>query len=137
MHDLEALRVGLHQAVLDAVVDHLGVVAGARRAAVDVAAVGWRERREDRLERLHRLGVATDHRAVAVDEAPDAAADAGIDEVDALVLHQRVAALGVLEVAVAAVDDRVARLKQRGELLHRVLGRVACGDHQPHDARLR
>ena len=37
VHDLEALGVGLHQAVLDAVVDHLHVVAGARPADVEVA----------------------------------------------------------------------------------------------------
>ena len=33
----EAFRVGLHQAVLDAVVDHLHVVAGARVADAQVA----------------------------------------------------------------------------------------------------
>ena len=37
VHDLEALGVGLHQAVLDAVVDHLHVVPGARPADVEVA----------------------------------------------------------------------------------------------------
>ncbi len=81
------------------------------------------------------LRVAADHRAVAVDQAPDAAADAGVDEVDVLGLHQLVAALGVLEVGVAAVDDRVAGLEQRGELVHRLFSRIAGGDHQPHDAR--
>ena len=49
--------------------------------------------------------------------------------------EQRVAALRVLEVGVAAVDDRVARREQRGELLHRLLGRVAGRNHQPDDAR--
>ena len=44
------------------------------------------------------------------------------------------AALGVLEVGVAAVDDRVAGREQRGELLDRRLGGVAGGHHQPHDA---
>src|SRR5829696_1945984 len=46
MHDLEALGVGLHQPVLDAVVDHLHVVARARTADVEEAA-GWREGGED------------------------------------------------------------------------------------------
>ena len=50
VQDLEALGVGLHHAVLDAVVDHLHVVAGARAADVEVAALR-REGREDRLER--------------------------------------------------------------------------------------
>ena len=53
VHDLEALGVGLHQAVLDPVVDHLHVVPGAGAADVEVAALRG-ERREDRLERLHR-----------------------------------------------------------------------------------
>ena len=82
LHDLEALGVRLHQAVLDAVVDHLHEVAGARRADVRVAVLG-RERLEDRLEALDGLVVAADHQAEADLEAPDAAGDAGVDEVDA------------------------------------------------------
>ena len=45
---LVALGVGLHEAVLDAVVDHLREVAGAGRAGVDEAALG-RQRVEHRL----------------------------------------------------------------------------------------
>ena len=40
--DVEALGIGLHQAVFDAVVDHLDEVAGAARAAVEVALLGAR-----------------------------------------------------------------------------------------------
>ena len=136
VEDLEALRVGLHEPVLDAVVDHLRVVAGAGRAAVDVAALG-RQRPEDGLQRRHRLGVAADHRAVAVLEAPDAAGDARVHEVDAALREQRVAALRVLEVGVAAIDDGVAGREERRELLHRRLGRVAGRHHEPDDARAR
>ncbi len=53
-HDLESLGVGLHEAVLDAVVDHLDEVAGARRADVGVTALGG-EGEEDRLAGGHRL----------------------------------------------------------------------------------
>ena len=42
VQDVEALRVGRHEAVLDAVVDHLHEVAGARRTAVQVALLGRR-----------------------------------------------------------------------------------------------
>ena len=49
VHQLEAFGVGLHQPVLDAVVDHLHVVAGAVIADAQVA-VGRRQRQEDRLE---------------------------------------------------------------------------------------
>ena len=45
------------------------------------------------------------------------------------------APLGVLEVAVAAVDDGVAGRQQRRELLEGRLGGIARGHHQPHDAR--
>ena len=40
LDDVEALGVGGHEAVLDAVVDHLDEVARARRAAVQVAVLG-------------------------------------------------------------------------------------------------
>ncbi len=42
LEQLVALGVGLHQAVLDAVVDHLGVVAGADPAGVDEAGLPLR-----------------------------------------------------------------------------------------------
>ena len=57
MHQLEAFGIGLHQAVLDAVVHHLHVVAGARTADTQVAVLR-RERQEDRLEALADVGFA-------------------------------------------------------------------------------
>jgi len=53
VQDLEALGVGLHQAVLDAVVDHLHVMAGAGPADMQVAA-----RRCEREERSARAAHA-------------------------------------------------------------------------------
>ena len=47
-----------------------------------------------------------------------------------------VAADVVVEVRVAAVDDRVARLEVLHQLLDLGLGRVAGGDHDPDGARL-
>ena len=41
------------------------------------------KRVEDRIEALHRLVLAADHHAVAALEAPDAAAGADVDVVDA------------------------------------------------------
>ena len=80
--DVEAFGIGLHQAVLDAVVDHLDEVAGAGRPGVDVAALGARigvlaaRRARDVAEpgarrlkigssRVDRLLRAADHHAVA------------------------------------------------------------------------
>ena len=100
LHDVEALGDRLHDAVLDAVVDHLDEVARADGAAVQVAVFGGaaafatrraldraaarRERLEDRIEPRHDLGVAADHHAVAALEAVDAAARAGVDVAELL-----------------------------------------------------
>src|SRR5262249_10860787 len=72
LHDLEALGVGLHQAVLDAVVHHLDVVACARLPDVQVPALG-RQRPENGLAMLHGLGRAAHHEAVAILQSPHAA----------------------------------------------------------------
>src|SRR5438477_204473 len=72
LEDVEPPGVGLHQPVLDPVVDHLDVVAAAGRAGVQVALLGGAaellaaggardvaaaggQRLEDRVEPLHRL----------------------------------------------------------------------------------
>src|SRR4029453_11627918 len=69
--------------------------------------------------------------AIADLEAPDPARRPGIDVVDALLLQRRVPADIVVEVGVAAVDDRVARLEVLEELLDLRLGGVPGGDHPP------
>jgi hypothetical protein len=134
LHDLEALGVGLHQSVLDSVVDHLHEVPGPGRADVGVAGLR-RQRREDRLERLHRLGVPADHQAEADLEPPDAAGDARVDEMDARVLGLDIPALRVAEVRVAAVDDDVALLADLQQVLEDRLGDLARGHHHPERPR--
>ena len=98
---------------------------GTRDAAVEVAAFGGaerrglriardlaesgRERREDRVEFADRLGVAADHLAVAALEAPHAARDPDI-EVAQSARGEFLRAADVVDVvAVAAVDEAVAR----------------------------
>src|SRR5690349_20703453 len=115
VEDLEALRVGLHHPVLDPVMDHLHVVARARTARVQVAVLRG-ERAEDRLERRDGLAVAPDHQAEPDLESPDAAADAGVDVADATRGQLGVAPDVVMEVRVAAVDDRVAGLEVLDQL---------------------
>ena len=96
LQDVEAFGVRGHQAVLDAVVDHLHEVAGAVSAAMQIAvrrsaagradrrhARAGRERGEDRLEARDGVAFAADHQAVAALEAEHAAAGADIDVVDA------------------------------------------------------
>src|SRR3954464_269879 len=74
----EALGVRLHHPVLDAVVNHLYIVAGAGRTEVaptwPVLLGGWRgEHVEDLRQPAHGLVRAADHHAIADLEAPDAA----------------------------------------------------------------
>ena len=90
---------------------------------------------EERLDDLERRPVAADHEAVADLEAPDAAAGAGVEVADALRVELRAALDVVLERRVAAVDEDVAFVEQRRELVDRRLRRVAVGEHDPDRAR--
>ena len=133
MHDLEALGVGLHQAVLDAVVHHLHEMPCTRRAAVQPA-VGRSEILERGREVRDRLVGPADHQAVADLVAPDAAGGAGVDEHDAALGQRGRAALAVGEARVAAVDEDVALAQQARELVDRLLGDVPRRHHHPHGA---
>ena len=134
---LVALAVGLHQRVLDAVVDHLREMARADRPGVHEAraALCWPDssvaRRLERVEdRLHLGDVllrAADHQRVAVLQAPHAAGDAGVDVADALLAAQHVVHLVVGVLGVAPVDDHIARVEQAGQLLDRLPGRLPDG----------
>ena len=135
LEQLPALGVGLHHGVLDAVVDHLGEVAGARLpAGVHEAVLTLGTQCVER--RLHLRDVlvgAADHQRVAVLEAPDAAGGAAVDEADpTLGQHDRVdLVVGVLRVA--AVDDEVALAEEVGHLSDGLAGRLAGRDHHPDD----
>src|ERR1700722_13134849 len=91
LEDVKAFGVGGHQAVFDAVVDHLYEVPGAGRAAVEVAVFGGsdgffsagsaihvaatrRERFENGVEVFDDIVFAADHLAIAAFEAPNTAA---------------------------------------------------------------
>ena len=118
--------------VLDAVVDHLHVVAravgadvGAARRAVDLGG----DRGEDVLDVVVGLARAAGHDARPVQRALLAAGHADAEEAQAALVHRLVAALGVAEVRVAAVDDRVALVEQRRELLDHRVDRRAGLDH--------
>ena len=104
-------------------------------AADVIVAVGRRERFEDRFVAPENFQVAADHQAVAELEAPDAAAGAGIDEMQLLRGEHGGAADVVVKVGIAAVDDRVAGLEQLRQLVDRAFGRIARGHHHPYAAR--
>jgi hypothetical protein len=91
MQNIQALGVGGHNAVFDAVVDHLDEVSGAVLATVQVSALGGAddllpprrarsrvdlrsERSEDRIQVLDDVVIAANHMAEAALQTPDAAA---------------------------------------------------------------
>ncbi len=94
------------------------------------------DRGEDRAEPVDDLRLAADHQAEAALEAPDAAARADVDVVDAFLLELLRVANVVVVVGVAAVDDRVAGLEHLGQRLDRLVGDLAGGNHHPGRARL-
>src|SRR5690606_4649037 len=115
-----ALGVGLHQPVLDAVVDHLREVAGADLAGVDEAALGG-EGVEDGLGQRDVLVGATDHEAVPLGAAPDAAARAGVDVADAVLAVVLGPADAVAPTRFTAFDGTFAGDEQSAEPDHGVL----------------
>ena len=119
LEDVVRLGDELHVAVLDAVVDHLDVVARAGVADPVAArlAVGLGGRLlEDLLDVGPRGLGATGHERRAVARALLAARDARADEEETLSLELLGAAVRVGEVRVAAVDNDVALLEVRLEL---------------------
>src|SRR5579863_6944151 len=143
LQDVETFGIGLHQAIFDAVVNHLDEMPGADRTGVDVAlldpgiaslapasagdvADARRQRSEDRIEAIdHRL-VAADHHAIAALDTPDAARGADIDIMDAALLQCLAAADVVLPEGVAAIDDDIAPLHQFGQRFDGLFGDPAC-----------
>ena len=140
--DSESFSVGCHQAVLDAVVNHLYEVAGAVGAAVKIAQLcgtvellaSWRswdvaragrQPPEDRIETIDDLILAADHHAVASFQTPHASARADVDVVNSL-RRQFLCPPDIVDIVrIAAIDDRVAGLEVGQE----------TGDGFVHDGR--
>ena len=149
--DVEALRVRLHEPVLDAVVDHLHEVARADRSAVEIAQLGGaaelaarrsrhrpepgRERAEHWIQARHHVGLTADHEAVPALEPPDAPARPDVHVVDPLAPEGGGPADVVLVEGVAAVDDHVARRHALAEIRDDLLRRRAGRHHHPDGAR--
>src|ERR1700688_3516314 len=125
LQNVESLGVGGHQAVFDAVVDHLDEMAGTRWTTVKVTLFGraphflaarssrsittaGSERFEDGIETLYDVIFAANHLAIAALESPNSTARANVDVVNALCGELLGAANIVDVVGVAAVDQDVA-----------------------------
>ena len=92
------------------------------------------ERLEHGLDVRDRLVRAAGHQAEAFLQTPDPARDADVEEVDALLGRLRVPALRVVEVRVAAVDDRVPG---RGEVEQLLKRRLRDPEQYQYDFNLR
>ena len=114
----------------------LGGAAGffAAGSAIDIAASGS-ERFENRVEVLDDVVFAANHLAVTALEAPDAAAGADVNVVDAFGGELLGAADVVDVVGVAAVDDDVADVELAAQFVERGVHHP-CGNHKPDGARL-
>ena len=99
--DIQPLRIGCHDAILNAVVDHLDKVACATWAAVQVAVLGcaayllssrrarrrihlWGQSGKDWVNALDDGIIPADHQAVAPLRTPNPTARPGVHIVDAL-----------------------------------------------------
>src|SRR5204862_2601436 len=95
LEDVEALGIGLHHSVLDAVVHHLDEVSGARGPAVDVSVFGGaahffasgsacdvapagRQGLKDGIEAADGIFRSADHHAIAALQPPNTAAGADL-----------------------------------------------------------
>jgi len=105
------------------------------RSARDVAD-SRRESLKDGIETRDGFVGTAEHHAVSAVDAPDAAAGADVDVVNALVFQRAGAADIILVIRVAAVDDGVAGLHETGELGYGLVGGGSGGDHDPGGARL-
>ena len=135
-------RVGLadelHVAVLDSVVHHLDVMAGAIRSHVAAAGLAIDLRRdpgEDGRDNLPRGARPAGHERRAFERALFAAGNTAADEMDSLSFELLAAALRVGEERIAAVDDDVALLEKRHELADDRIDRRAGLDHDHRLAR--
>src|SRR5436309_4994860 len=119
--DAEALSVGGHEAVLNAVVHHLDEVAGAIGTAVQVTLLGSavkvlapgrarcvtrarRQRREDWIEAPDGVLFTTDHHAVTSLQAPHTTARPYVQLVDAPGCEQLAVSAARDYIGIAALD---------------------------------
>ena len=123
----------LHVGVLDAVVDHLHEMPGA--VGADVGATGFTihvggDPLQDRAERLVGLRGSAGHDRGSLQGSDLPSGDPSPHEVQSEVAEALLAAAGVLEERVAAVDDDVPLLEERHEGVDGGVGRATGLDHE-------
>ena len=130
----------LHVAVLDSVVHHLYIMAGAIRSHVTAArfAIDLRgDLAEDRRDDFPRFARTAGHERRTFERAFFAAGNAAADKVKSASFEIFAAPLRVGEKRIAAVDDDVAFFQKRRELPDDRIDRRAGFDHDHRFARPR
>ncbi len=137
--EVDDLGEGLHDRVLDTVVDRLDEVAGGRRAEAGAAGLAVFRASGDRLEeepdRLPDLGRGAGHERGPVTGTFFATRDAEAHESEAIGLEAGGTASAVPPVAVAAVDHDVALGEQREKRFEGSVDRRSRRNHQQDAAR--
>ena len=149
VEDIKPFRIRGHHAVFDAVMHHLDEMPGAigpamqvalfgaavdlfaARRARDIAAPG-RQRREDRIETLHDIGLAANHHAIAALEPPHPAAGADVDKMKVPGFQFLRPANIVNVIRVAAIDQDVAAIEMRQQVGDHIVDH-AGRHHQPDE----
>src|SRR5579871_3616910 len=120
LHEIIGFGYELHVGIFDAVMHHLHVVPRALRTDVSAAGDAIDLRRhlgQHRCDAVPGFAVAARHHARALERALLAAGNAHADETDLFRFAGLVAAGGVGEERIAAVDDDVARIEMGQELV--------------------
>src|SRR5450756_2627533 len=148
--DVQPFGISRHEAILNAVVDHLYEVARAGRAAMQISVLdgtrstllAWGARRcrdpgrdalENRVQVLDDPVLSADHQTVAALQPEHPAAGAAIDVMYAPRLERLRSFEIVAVVAIAAVDDDVTGIHARGQFLDCPAGHSG-GKHHPDRA---
>ena len=131
-HEIVGFGYELHVGIFDAIVHHLDVVACALRA--DICTAGHpidlgRHLGQHRRDAIPGFAVAAWHHARTLERALLTTGNAHADKADLFLLASLVAPRGVGEQRVAAVDNDVAFLKMRQELVDHLVDRLAGLDH--------
>ena len=139
LHQMADFSDQLHVAVFDTVMDHLDVVAGTA-IAQPLAAGNAVDLGGDRLkhvaDRRPRRCRTARHQRWAVPSAVLAAGNTHADKVDPLDGQFAPAAVAVLIIRIASIDQDIAGIEQWQQLLDHRLDRLAGGNHQHDDPRM-
>ena len=112
---------------------HFGEVAAAHQAGQHQAGIAFRlECFENRTRGLEIILVTTHHERIPAVDAPHAAGNTAIHEVNALRLEFGRVTRVIGVTGIAAINDHVAGLKQLGKLVDGAVGRLSSRNHDPH-----